>query len=782
MGTKVKFLSEKYGNYQDSWYTNNYQALLTTLLGKVQFTCEVNLGVTDGVVIENNFNGDFSNINCAIVEHDTQGTHLYKLIKKAFIKRGLWRVTMVKDLVSSKYTDLINSKVLVSRLGISRQLYDPILFQKEVLDLSEVKTSQELLNEIPGVKSYGYLAIWKRDSLDGNSIIWKSENRGAMKSDISVTDLQDYANYDNKQTYASEVSLKYNLRSTPSTIDNDKSIGMWAKKTLTGLTSGVIWPDYFKENYWSSSYNAGVLEERIRALVDSYPLMGSDDDVTSDLGKVIFESSTGNYYEITRKSDFNTSTVELTNNQVTTLLGTGSWNKVTGASIYSKNTFYEYDYNLLYTVPVTEKTFGLYANTIDQPFQMFYIPIIEGGRIGIGSYSYMTNRTLTESMLYDLISAYSGTAGKLVDVQLIPYSPVDGFRGAWNPNTKVLDTTNLDLVDSFIFSGEESSEVVAIFNVNYASYSTYIPYNITFNDYKLEQKKKYILTSPSGSINYDFSVAKNGGLDGFYVEVDLRPFASFHRLQPNFKNLYGSTFKDTRGLIWQEDTSLTQVSDAWETYRRQNINYLNSFNTEQNYKRSALAIDQEANIGNYNRDAGKRLISAGIEAATFAAEAVAQDVFLGVKGGMSGGVGAAAIMGGALLNEAIEREQLAYNNRMDKKKLTNEIDYSRQQFNYNIGNIKAIPENVEKVNGVYSTNNFVPYIQVFTPTAEEEEYYSRYLDLYGVNCGMMVDLSVKEFNYLQGVIVLFSSTITNEEYDELQFQLKRGCRLYEEAI
>ena len=86
-----------YGNYQDNYYTRDYQNLINTLQAEVELTCSVNLG-SDGVVISNVFKGDFTKYNCAIVEHEVDGTHLYKIVKKQFIKRNLWRITMDKKI------------------------------------------------------------------------------------------------------------------------------------------------------------------------------------------------------------------------------------------------------------------------------------------------------------------------------------------------------------------------------------------------------------------------------------------------------------------------------------------------------------------------------------------------------------------------------------------------------------------------------------------------------------------------------------------------------------
>ena len=118
MFTTVKFLSQKYGNYLDNYYTDDYEGFIDALQSEVisSLTAHVNLGVTDGIIIENNFKGDFQDVNCAIVESSYYGTHLYKIIKRVFIKRDLWRITMIKDLVSARYNEIINSKVLVSRL------------------------------------------------------------------------------------------------------------------------------------------------------------------------------------------------------------------------------------------------------------------------------------------------------------------------------------------------------------------------------------------------------------------------------------------------------------------------------------------------------------------------------------------------------------------------------------------------------------------------------------------------------------------------------------------
>lgn len=771
MKSKVSFVSDRYGNYQDHYYTSNYNNLITHLLANAEFEAEVNLGVTNGVLIENTFVGDFHNVNCAVVERNGK-KDLYKIIKRTFIRKNQWRITMVKDIVSEKYESILDSKVLVSRLGLNRKVFDPLLLQQEVLELSEVKTKQHQLSQVDGSKVYGYIAIWARDSLNGDDITWKSTARGEKTYDILVSDIETYAPFQKKLSVSKQTSGQVRMASGPQS--NGYFVGYGFGRVGWSADTPYTGDLMNQANYASSRYSTVGAFNRIKELVEDYKPFTDFDNIERFIGKVVFDNATNSYYEI-KLSDvkYREVTRDLTETEASYVLGTTSYTVNTPAKLYADNYYKELEFTLLSTVPVIEHKLLNYVNAVDQPFQIFYIPITEGATIRQDGIDYTTDKLVTESMLYDLISAYSGTAGKLLDVQLVSYCPVDEFIESYDSVNKRFNGGGCkERIDA------GGTTAIFLYEVPYCSYSLFVPYTITVDDYKLAQKKKIQITSPSGASVYDFSVAKNGGLTGFIIDVDIRPYASFHRIQPIFNLIYGTNYNDTRGLIYQEDMSLTVTTSAWETYKRQNINYMASFNAEQNYKRSQLSIDQAANWGNFGFDAGKRLVKAGVEAATFAAEAVAQDVWFGAKGGVSGAAGAGAIMAGAVVSEGIEAAQLAYNNHMDNKKLEDNIAYSREQYNYNLGNIKAIPENLEKVSGVFVTNNLIPYIQEFEPTEDEIEYFKNYLDTYGVNLGMMVDLRVKEFDYLQGTIIQFGGVVTNEEYSEIHSQLTKGVRKY----
>lgn len=792
--TIVHFLAEKYGNYQDSYYTDSYNKLIESLRGKIKFSWSGNIGFTDGVVIVNNFKGNFHEINCAIVEHEIQGVHLYKIVKKVFIRRDIWQITMIRDLVSSKYDEILNSKMLVSRLGLDRSKLDPLLFIDEQMQLSEVKANQLMLSELKGCKSYGYLLVWTRNSLDG-TIEWESSKVATRNYDISVETLNDLPIYANNAPL--KLLTEKNVRTAKFPYPGRLIIGR-LDETYTQQYNvsvdheKVIWSDanVEQDRDWISiliNSDTDLNDNRVLNTIGNILLTKSNGGVfvnnyLSYRGKIVFERSTGKYYKLTLEDGVSFEKVyPFTIAEVEQIVNLSSdkfelSETKPGYKIVERTVKYVFT-ELPYTEePLNHKFLG-YNNVIDQPFQMMFIPILEGGQFISGNDTLESNPIFVQHLLYDLITKYAGDNAKLIDIQVIPFSPIDGYSNSWNETTKVFNLNTSSVKETISLNGN----IIPIFEVSYASYGKKIPMEILVDDYKISQKRKYILTSPSGAGTYDFSLSKNSGLEGFLIDVDLRPYSSFHRIQPIFKGMYGANFTDTRGLIWQEDTSLTQISSAWETYKRQNINYLKSFNADIDFRRSNQALQHEANWGNFGFDAGKRIIEAGVTATTFAAETVANDAWFGVKGGAAGAVGAGAIMGGALAMEGMEAGQVAYNNHMESKMLNNEIDYTRQQFNYQLGSIRAIPENVEKVSGIFQTNMYVPYLQVFEPTSDEISYYTNYLDTYGVNVGTMVDLKSREFDFLQGTVIKYGGVITNEEYTELCSQLVRGVRKYKEV-
>lgn len=817
MATTVYFRKSRYGNYLDHYYTDNYAGLIATLQAQSGLTWSGNLGIIDGIMISNKFSGDFTDYNCAIVVHETYGTHLYKITSKKFLRRGLWMVSLEKDIISANWLAVLSSKVLSERLGISRSTFRPILYQQEPMTLSEVKQNSISLNEkfteeisTSNIgKTYGFLLFWTRDSLVGNDVSWSSGQYPSYPYDITVATLSALPIHGHTLiTSRQRVLSSYRV---PSGSLPNWSAGTQIGKYTTNLGTGVgrtysmvvndngtdTQSAYYDHSviqtstYEESNINVPTIPSvsddtlmfaRIKTWLNSKTLGGDYLPTASSYdGKVVYESTTGKYYECRMSTSVHTEqAVSMTTAEAIVVANNASAvvssTKPTSCTIIQDSVTYTFDELPVYENIITH-TFSLYKPTQDQPFKIMWVPHFEGKQVLAGQDEQLnTNYNLTVKLLTDLISNYGGESAKLLDVQVAPYSPIDGFADWWSNDDGLFIPPAAQVKDEIILG----DSVIQFFEVVYSSFTKNIPVAISLGDYKVRDKYKYVFTSPSGANNWDFSVAKNGGLSNVIVNADLRPYASYYQIKPIFSGLYGINEVDTRGLIWQEDSSITQITSAWETYKRQNVNYQQAFNSDIEYSKSAMGITHDTNKGNYMYDSTKHMIVAGVQAATLIADTVADDL-TGAKGAIAGGIGAAAIIGGQLGMEAIEGSQMLYNNNQDLKRLELDMGYKRQQFNYSLDNIRALPQNTAKVSGIFNSNNMVPYIQVFGPTTDEINYLEAYLDEFGISVGMMVELMQysSELYFLQGTLIRYYAAITNEEYAQMNRALTFGVRKYE---
>lgn len=90
----------------------------------------------------------------------------------------------------------------------------------------------------------------------------------------------------------------------------------------------------------------------------------------------------------------------------------------------------------------------------------------------------------------------------------------------------------------------------------------------------------YRIVSPNYQGEFEFSVAKNNGVDFFNVDCSYKPHNPYIHVNPNFKGLYGKDFNDGRGLICNGDFSFGMISDAFTNYELQNKNYQAIFNRQ----------------------------------------------------------------------------------------------------------------------------------------------------------------------------------------------------------
>lgn len=204
----------------------------------------------------------------------------------------------------------------------------------------------------------------------------------------------------------------------------------------------------------------------------------------------------------------------------------------------------------------------------DSQYCAFTIPCPKYGEsimIEGNNYTWTKSMAMAQLLSRQLVSAASG--GNLIDLQLLPYCPLEFGKAH----------------DSLRFTNADGATVGYAYAVKKSSFSLYIPHAIESIDPKVESEcDAWRLVSPNYASSYEFSVAKNRGINGFHVRCTYKPFTPYINVHPDYSSagLYGQDFDDSKGLTLAGDYSLPQTTEAWRSYQIQNKNYSNIFDRE----------------------------------------------------------------------------------------------------------------------------------------------------------------------------------------------------------
>ena len=238
-----------------------------------------------------------------------------------------------------------------------------------------------------------------------------------------------------------------------------------------------------------------------------------------------------------------------------------------------------------------------------------------------------------------------------------------------------------------------------------ASFQVNISKSLSLKDsIKVEsQCNKYRVVSPNYQGSFDFNVAKNGGsCEGFIAECTYKPYVPYIKVVPQLSGLYGGNYGDARGLICGGDFSLGRVNSAWEEYQLNNKNYQNIFNRE------IQSLDLEQSIAYRNQAISSAVgILTGGGAGAVGGAAASGSWIGAVVGGVAGTAGSA--VGAGIDIDTLARQQ------KDARNLA--ID----KFNYQLGNIKALPYTLTKVSAFDINSKIWPFLEYYTCTDKEKE-------------------------------------------------------------
>lgn len=404
----------------------------------------------------------------------------------------------------------------------------------------------------------------------------------------------------------------------------------------------------------------------------------------------------------------------------------------------------------------------------DAPYDMFAIPFpVNEESINAVVTTYDPNDfsntegfTLTKETALHIAEAIAAHIGaNLYDIQLLPYCPIgaalaeievaedEWIECYYTPS--MTENTDYNFVTD---GGSPETNIGIVFWGTTSSITKTISGQIEVIDPKIENETKlYRLVSPNYSGMFEFSPAKNGGVNYYTVDITYKPYNPYIHVNPNFKNLYGNNFGDSRGLICGGDFSVAVCDDKWANYEINNKNY-------------QLIFDREVQNMDFNRRQAR--VGEAFDLLTGTAAGAAQGASAGgVAGAIVGGVASAA--GGVVdigMSEARYREE---------KSLKTDL------FGYNLGNIKALPASLTKSMSYTKNFKFWPFLEIYECSQEEKDALIQKLYYNGMTVmkiGKIADYIVSsEKSFIKGEIIRLpnlpeAADVAYEIYNEI----KRG--------
>ena len=666
------------------------------------------------------------------------------VVESDIIRGGQYRLTLHRDVIVDSYDLVVNAPCFIEKATLSND--DPFIFNSENMTFNQIKQSETLLkDETQSAWVVGYIpkdAFPDGATVTGDAILDDS-------ADITVAGIEnwEYYQYQNTDfnalltdyTTTGEVRIKVSSSSATAPLkDVPFGVTKGGIAYLDTITPGAGSPGYSVtvpynqndtiyaaekaiKNGCPQQWNTGVVKASILLSLKEY--IGAHSiteisDFTSLNNKIIYDSNTQLYSRVILSKEIKNESVRINSSTIPNLY-TYLDEKITkevsadgmtftiegAANVNTYKTDFSYEAYRITLEQIPQQVTATISKPAaryhleDQPYDMFAIPYSDDLEIyKNGTKLFNANKSIAVNIATQ-ITAATGSAN-VYDVQLLPYCPVRYCILA--DGTFDVKTAKVDYVQD-----KNKNNIGIILWATTSSFTVNINKEITSTNPKIENMTdRWRLCSPNFNGQFEFSVAMNGGVDYFNVDCTYKPFNPYIHVNPNFKKMYGQDFNDARGLICAGDFSLPQVTNAWADYQLNNKNYENIFNREiQN-----LQVQQK-----YQRIGDIASVFGG--------------VFGGAAGGALAGVGGA--IAGGLISAGAGAADIAINDKLRAEAM----DYKRDMFGMQMGNIQALPSNITKTTAFTYNNKIFPILEYYTCTDEEKTALTNKLKYNGMTVG-----------------------------------------------
>lgn len=734
-------LIEKFNAYRNRTYKSfdtvqeyvDY-ATANSLNYSLNTTKKTNFNKNDNITASHIFNDDLDP-NYLIWINETSGDieSRWFVIHYTHTSGTQFLASLRHDLIADNYPNIVSSPMFIEKGWVDNS--DPAVFNNENMGFNQIKTAEYTLRDLTNIAwLVGYIATDHADlpstsltykpkvdlTVNGNFSDWSYASwcDGQEKSRLDTSSPNRYAfciedyftitSYGYVFVYGDDYNSAVRVRglanrwycSEPNQASALKDID-WASNisianTITNIEldnptwcKQSVYEDLLKLVGKKIQFDDGIYELTIQTKTEKQNRIYANN--SGNLYTYLFNNVNGQLY-----SNFGTSITSYVNYPVyydiyLTKFTITATKTVDVQGVYT------------YAIPQTTKRLN------DAPYKMFAIPYstLEC------TYSFNgINPSKDLSMLWSIDIA-KNLGSSLYDLQILPYLPNTSLNAvqtvqlsgnkvvsiAYNLNDTLTEGTDI------VYLKDNNNS-----NVNFMLFSdtaTFKPsvtiYNdmplstaIRVSDFKISNEcDLYRICSPNYASSFEISPAKNGGkLFNFNCYCTYKPFNPFIYIAPDYASLYGQDFRDNRGLVLSGDFSLPIITDAWVNYQLQNKNYLLSFDRE------IQSIELNNSIQKVNDIAGAitGTIKGGVAGATTGAI-------------VGGGVGAVA---GAVIGTVASGVGGAIDLNNKEKLRQDAMDFKKDQFGYQLGNIKALPNTLNKVSSLVATSKIFPFVEYYT--------------------------------------------------------------------
>lgn len=770
-------------------YNNYYNRLVkqeSSLNGYLNYdvaTCAgINFNPNDGIATEQTVNiPDDVHPDYAVVIDDANNiVSRWFIVEMARVRGGQYNLTLRRDVIVDYYNVIINAPCFVEKATLSNN--DPCIFNSENMTFNQIKKSEILLeNKLKTPWLIAYLSR-SHTNEDGTAQVYNHfsgtfKNEGESVANEIYASLSDYPLYNlrNRDLLIAN-NLAFGTRYRVSSVGNtvytssvNESGGSYSNVTyqsnpfpddLPVAAEPINYPNATAVSNYKTlkaiydTYNTvDSMGLKYNTLTnsysyDSYLLMQGESNKIIKAGDKLYQVNVTLTTKVYQEDNYGldgglviNSALQL-NTKAKELLTTpylDTKNKTTQQVILMGNTFYHsYAHITIEEASISESNvqynFG-YDGTVtaDAEYEIIATPFKDVTfTTGSGGQTFLHKGNYALQWFQSLANKYY-SSGYCYDLQLVPYCPID---------TK--DIIDLVAANKVIYCQESDQDIkrALAFKLEKSSFSILntsisLPLNPNYKIGSLTEL--YRITSPNGVGNFEFNPYKNKGFFGYEVDCTLKPISPYIKINPifNTSGLYGGDYNDFRGLICGGDFSLSLTSNAWQTYANSNKYFQDVFDRQ---------IENMEVTNSYQKI--NDIVSAYTGTVTGATSGA-------VTGAMAGGGVWGAVAGG-LVGGAASGVAGAADVKINQLLRMEAIDYTKDQFGYQLQTIRARPDTLSRTTSFNINNKYFPYIEIFSCTDVEKEALENKIKYNGMTVmriGRISDFLQSTPSYIKGQLI-----------------------------